>query len=229
VSLLQPSFDALAARLGLHPESETLQTALTHSSYAAENSVESNERLEFLGDAVVDLVIADEIIREHPELDQGTGSLARSKVVNEGSLATAAASLGLGEAMRLGRGEAKANGASRPSLLADAFEAVVAAIYIDCGFDAARAFVLEHLGTALAEAAAAPDEVDPKSRLRQWSESRGFGAPTYAIRAEGPSHATEFAATVSIAGQVAGIGHGRSKKAAEVAAAKAAWEARGDA
>ncbi len=229
MSVLLPSIETLAHRLRLAPDSELLTVALTHSSYAAENDVESNERLEFLGDAVVDLVIADAIIRLHPELNQGTGSLARSKVVNEASLALAARELGVGELVRLGRGEQKAHGGQRSSLLADAFEALVAALFLERGFEAARTFVLDELGTALNAAAASPEEVDPKSRLRQWSESQGWGVPEYAVHAEGPSHATQFDATVLVNGQALGTGHGRSKKSAEAAAAHAAWEARPDA
>jgi ribonuclease-3 len=229
VSIALSSIELLAQQLGLRADSELLTVALTHSSYAAENHVESNERLEFLGDAVVDLVIADAIIREHPELNQGTGSLARSKVVNESSLANAAASLGVGELVRLGRGEQKSDGASRPSLLADAFEALVAALYLEAGYERAREFVLVQLGDALSAAAAAPEEVDPKSRLRQWCEARGYKIPHYDVRSEGPSHATHFEAVVTVNGEVAAVGQGRSKKAAEVAAALAAWEARRDA
>jgi len=215
--------------LGLAPDSPLLSVALTHSSYAAENDEESNERLEFLGDAVVDLVVADAIIRDHPDLNQGTGSLARSKVVNETSLALAARRLGLGELVRLGRGEQKARGAERSSLLADAFEAVVAALYLERGFAAAREFVLHELGSALADAAATPEEVDPKSRLRQWTESNGRGLPDYRVSSEGPSHDTEFRAEVTVNGRVLGRGVGRSKKSAEAAAARAAWEVRDDA
>ncbi len=229
MSIALSSMEHLAQRLGLAADCELLAVALTHSSYAAEHHVESNERLEFLGDAVVDLVIADAIIREHPELNQGTGSLARSKVVNESSLATAASLLGIGELVRLGRGEQKADGAKRPSLLADAFEAVVAALYLERGYDAAREFVIEQLRDVLALAAAAPEEIDPKSRLRQWCETRGLGVPYYEVSSDGPSHATQFDATVFVDGNVAASGTGRSKKAAEVAAALAAWEARRDA
>ena len=229
MSILLPSLDSLADRLGLSVHSELLTIALTHSSYAAENGVESNERLEFLGDAVVDMVIADEIIREYPQLNQGTGSLARSKVVNESSLATAAARLGIGELVRLGRGEQKSHGAERPSLLADAFEAVVAAVYLERGYEVARDFVRGELGEALDAAAAAPQDIDPKSRLRQWCEARGWLAPQYDVDGAGPSHATEFVARVIVEGEVLGTGRGRSKKAAEVAAATAAWEQRNNA
>lgn len=229
MSDLLSATDALARRLGLASDAPLLRTALTHSSYAAENGVVSNERLEFLGDAVVDLVVTDAIIRDYPSLDQGTGSLARSKVVNEATLAEAAERLGVAHAVLLGRGEQKSQGAFRPSQLADTFEALVAAVYLDRGYEAARDFVLGELGDALRDAAATPDEVDPKSRLRQWAEARGLGAPTYRVDGEGPSHATLFAAQVFVNGVLAGTGSGRSKKAAEVAAALAAWEGRNDA
>jgi ribonuclease-3 len=115
--------------------------ALTHSSYAAEHDVESNERLEFLGDAVVDLAIADLIVTRYPHLDEGTGSLVRSRVVNEAALARAARELDLGSVLRVGRGVKKERGAERPSLLADAFEALVAALYFERGYDVAKSFV----------------------------------------------------------------------------------------
>lgn len=216
--------NSLAQRLGLLEGSELLATALTHSSFAAENSVESNERLEFLGDAVVDLAITDAIIRRYPELHQGTGSLTRSKVVNEASLADAARRLDLGEYVVLGRGELKSLGAERSSLLADAFEAVVAAVYLERGYDVAADFVLEHLGDALETAAASPDELDPKSQLRQWCEARAGALPSYEVVADGPSHAANFSAVVFLDGAEVGRGTGRSKKQAEAAAAANALE-----
>ncbi|MEI8126926.1 MAG: ribonuclease III [Actinomycetota bacterium] len=223
MSLLTSPREALAHLIGLDPASDLFVTALTHSSYAAEHGVESNERLEFLGDAVVDLVITDTIIRSFPNLNQGTGSLTRSKVVNEAALAEVASALEIGRVVRLGRGEIKNHGEQRPALLADAFEAVVAAIYLERGYGAASEFVLTYLGGALTAAAAAPDEVDPKSRLRQWSEAAGHGAPVYEVRGDGPSHATHYVAEVTIGGIIRATGQGRSKKAAEVAAAIAAW------
>ncbi|HET8990537.1 MAG TPA: ribonuclease III [Acidimicrobiales bacterium] len=219
--------DALAARVGLDSSSPLLATALTHSSYAAENGVESNERLEFLGDAVVDLVVADLIVTDYPTLNEGTGSLVRSRVVNEGSLACAARDLGLGAALRVGRGVAKERGPERPSLLADAFEALVAALYLERGFSAARAFVEETLGGALAEAAREPaGVVDPKTQLRQWAESSGRGTPRYVVEVAGPAHDARFVARVELDGCELARGEGRSKKAAEVAAARRALEVR---
>lgn len=226
--MLSP-LDALAEQLGVRPESELLVLAVTHSSYAAEHECASNERLEFLGDAVVDLAVADLIVNEYPELDEGSGSLVRSRVVNEASLARAAQRLDLGSYIRIGRGEVKSNGLERPSLLADAFEAVVAALYLERGFEAAKAFVQASLGDDVALAALSPDDVDPKTRLRKWSESSGLGAPVYEVTSEGPAHDTTFEATVRIGATLHAVGHGRSKKIAESQAAQMAWEKRRDA
>jgi ribonuclease-3 len=196
---------------------------MTHSSYAAEHECESNERLEFLGDAVVDLAVADLIVTSYPELNEGSGSLVRSRVVNESSLADAATRLDLASAMRIGRGVKKEHGLERPSLLADAFEAVVAAIDLENGYDAAKAFIHETLGEAVADAALRPEESAPKTRLRQWSEANGLGAPDYDVTSSGPSHDATYTAVVRIARRPMGTGEGRSKKSAEARAADDAW------
>jgi ribonuclease-3 len=223
-SLLSP-LDALGQRVGLAGSSPLLALALTHSSYAAEHGVESNERLEFLGDAVVDLAVADLIVTSYPTLNEGTGSLVRSRVVNENSLAGAAQRLDLASAMRIGRGVAKENGLERPSLLADAFEAVVAAIYLERGYDVAKAFVHDALAQDVAAAAQQPGDVDPKARLRQWSEANGHGTPVYKVTSTGPSHDVTYYANVEVTGLI-GRGEGRSKKSAEASAAEDAWEQR---
>jgi ribonuclease-3 len=209
--------------VGLSRASGLLVVALTHSSYAAEHDCESNERLEFLGDAVVDLAVADLIVTDYPELNEGSGSLVRSRVVNESSLAEAATRLELASAMRVGKGVKKEHGLERPSLLADAFEALVAAIYLDKGYDAAKSFVHEMLRDAVADAAERPGDSDPKTRLRQWSEANGLGTPDYDVTSSGPSHDATYAAVVRIANKPAGAGGGRSKKAAEASAAEDAW------
>jgi ribonuclease III len=217
------SLDSVAERLGLNPASPLLVTALTHSSFAAEHNVESNERLEFLGDAVVDLAIADLIVTRYPELNEGSGSLVRSRVVNEAALARAARQLDLGDVLRVGRGVRKENGPERPSLLADAFEAIVAALYLERGYDAAKEFVHAALADDVVEAALAPGDIDPKTRLRQWAESHGHGTPLYEVSAEGPAHAVTYYATVRV-GDLIAEGEGRSKKSAEGQAARAAWQ-----
>lgn len=224
MSLLAPEIELFSERVGLAPTSETLRVALTHSSYAAEHDCVSNERLEFLGDAVVDLAITDLIVRSYPELNEGSGSLVRSRVVSEAPLARAAQALGIGDVLLVGRGVIKENGRERPSLLADAFEAVAAAIYLDKGFAAAQQFVQDCLAGELASASVEPAEADPKTRLRQWAEAAGLGAPTYEVEATGPSHDVEFIATVRVSADLVATGRGRSKKSAEAHAAQAAWE-----
>jgi ribonuclease-3 len=223
VSLLLSPLDALAERVGLARASGLLVIAVTHSSYAAEHGCESNERLEFLGDAVVDLAVADLIVAEYPELNEGSGSLVRSRVVNESSLAEAATRLELAGAMRVGKGVKKEHGLERPSLLADAFEALVAAIYLENGYGAAKSFVHEMLRDAVADAAATPGDSDPKTRLRQWSEANGLGTPDYDVTSSGPSHDAMYAAVVRISNKPMGAGEGRSKKSAEARAAEDAW------
>src|SRR5665213_1327708 len=218
------TLDSVAERVGLAASSPLLLTALTHSSYAAEHDLESNERLEFLGDAVVDLAIADLIVTRYPELNEGSGSLVRSRVVNEAALANAARRLELGEVLRVGRGVKKENGPERPSLLADAFEAVVAALYLERGYEVARKFVHESLASEVARASQEPSDADPKTQLRQWAESSGLGTPVYEVVAEGPSHEVRFRATVRVGEEIVASGEGRSKKSAEGAAAHTAWQ-----
>jgi ribonuclease-3 len=223
------SLDAVAERVGLAASSPLLLTALTHSSYAAENDLESNERLEFLGDAVVDLAIADLIVTRYPDLNEGTGSLVRSRVVNEGALAAAAKDLDLGDVMRVGRGVRKENGTERSSLLADAFEAVVAAIYLERGYEVAKTFVHEALRDEVLTASKDPGDVDPKTQLRQWAEATGRGTPVYDVSSSGPPHDVTFNATVRLGDAVIAAGEGRSKKSAEANAALVAWRGHFDA
>lgn len=217
-----PDVAALALRLGLAPGSGALRQALTHSSYAAEHDGQSNERLEFLGDAVVNLAVADYIVGRFPLINEGTASVLRSRVVNEDSLAAVARELSLGDVLLLGRGVLKERGHERSSLLADAFEAVVAAVYLETGYDAARDVVVRYLEPAIV-AASHDDTLDPKTRLKRWAENQGLGTPVYDVVASGPSHDTTFEATVSV-GEVLARAKGSSKKRAEANAAAVAWE-----
>jgi ribonuclease-3 len=215
--------DNVAELLGLAPTSPLLLTALTHSSYAAEHDIESNERLEFLGDAVIDLAIADLIVTGYPDLNEGTGSLVRSRVVNEAALAKAARALELGDVLRVGKGVLKENGSERPSLLADAFEAVVAALYLERGYEVAKSFIHAQLDDDVQVASLKPGDVDPKTQLRQWAEAQGIGTPDYEVTSKGPSHAIIFVATVRVGATIVASGEGRSKKGAEAQAARVAW------
>jgi ribonuclease-3 len=207
-----------------------LQQALTHRSWCAEVVGEtSNERLEFLGDAVLQMVVTDHIYRSYPGLPEGELAKVRASVVNAASLAQVAASLTLGEALRLGKGEDASGGRQKPSILADALEAVIGAMYLDQGMEAADELVMRLLGPAITEAAAGPGGRDYKTRLQELSAQRFAEVPCYSVTAEGPDHAKRFFARVRIAGREWGEGDGRSKKQAEQEAAKAAWMVLADA
>ena len=217
----------LIEHLGWHVVDRDLFTqALAHRSWCAEHPGQvPNERLEFLGDAVVGLVVAERAFRELA-LDEGGLAQVRQATVSEGSLAEASRRLGIDTALLLGRGEAASGGRAKDSVLADAYESVVGAIYLVRGLEAARHVVLETLDARFAQEAANPGASDVKSRLQEWAEAAGLGTPAYAVVASGPGHEQRFAATVRIAGRIAGEGEGTSKKAAELAAARRAWEER---
>jgi ribonuclease-3 len=218
--------DALAERLG-HPfvRPELLELALTHRSWCAENAGhESNERLEFLGDSVLGLVVTEHLYERYPHLPEGELAKARSGVVSAIALAEAATELALGPALRLGRGEHRSGGRAKPSILADALEAVIGAVHLDGGIEASRRLVLSLLAERTALAAEGPGGHDHKTRLQELAARRWDDLPVYDLSDEGPDHAKTFHATVRVGGRVRGAGAGRSKKQAEQAAARAAWD-----
>ena len=201
-----------------------LDRSLVHRSFCAEHpDAASNERMEFLGDAVLGLSVAAHVFAEYPELPEGELALLRASVVNADVLADLAAEIGVGAALMLGKGEDASGGREKGSILADAMEAVIAAVYLDGGWPAADALVVRLLGERMRAEADGPGR-DYKSRLQELAARRFDQVPRYHVRAEGPDHSKEFFATVSIGGQVRGEGEGRSKKQAEQAAAHAAWE-----
>lgn len=201
-----------------------LMRSLAHRSWCAEvGEEESNERLEFLGDSVLGLVVTHYAYTHFPHLPEGQLSEVRAGVVNARVLAEVAQELGLGRYLLLGKGEDAAGGREKQSILADAFEAVVAAVYLDAGFDRARDFVLRVLSDRIAEAAAGPGGRDYKTRLQEYAAARSLGRPRYLVRDEGPDHAKHFYATVLVGERPCGEGEGRSKKQAEQAAAWVAW------
>ncbi len=206
-----------------------LEQALTHKSFLNERAsaiVGHNERLEFLGDAVLSLVMTDHLIERFPALSEGALSKIKARLVSEVCLAEAAKRLGLGEFLRLGRGEELTQGRDKPSLLADALEAVTAAIYLDEGLEAARSFVLRVLGQALAaleRQGPSPDGTDYKTQLQEYCQRRFEQLPLYRTTGEsGPDHRKEFAVEVLLRGAVWGTGHGLTKKKAEQDAARQA-------
>ncbi len=202
-----------------------LEQALTHRSWCAENDgVESNERLEFLGDSVLGIVVTDFIYREYPNLNEGELAKLRAAVVSAVSLAGAARRLQLGECLRLGKGERSSGGSDKSSILADALEAVIGAVYIDGGIGPATTLVVDLLGNPIAEGAKVPGLDDFKTRLQERVARTHETLPRYVIDEEGPDHEKRFFAEVVIDGTPFGRGEGRSKKEAEQAAAAEAWE-----
>ncbi|MET0421796.1 MAG: ribonuclease III [Acidimicrobiia bacterium] len=202
-----------------------LDRALTHRSYCAEHGVaESNERLEFLGDSVLGFVVTAYVYDEYPALPEGELAKLRAAVVSAETLAELAARVELGAALRLGKGEDASGGRAKPSILADAMEAVFAAIYLDGGLDAAGSVILRALGDAIREQAAGPGGGDFKTRLQELAAQLLDQLPRYQVRHEGPDHSKQFFATVQLRGTTYGEGEGRSKKAAEQAAARVAWQ-----
>ena len=218
--------DTLSARLGYEfTDRVRLEAALAHRSWCAETEgVPSNERLEFLGDSVLGLVVTDFIYNEYPALPEGELAKVRSSVVNAQALADAAMSLDLGAAVRLGKGEDASGGREKPSILSDALEALIGAIYLDGGWSSAQDFVLTLLGTLIEEAAAGPGGQDFKTRLQELAAQHYPDLPRYVVVDAGPDHAKTFHARVFIGPDEQGQGIGRSKKQAEQAAARAAWE-----
>lgn len=212
---------ALEERLGVRfRDRSLLDLGLRHGSFSHERGRDpgkSYERLEFLGDAVLSLVVSDELYRRHPDADEGGLAKQRARVVNEAALASIARRLNLGNYMLLGRGEEKGGGRQRPSLLADAVESVIGAVYIDSGYGVAHHLVTRLLGE-LAEVLQQEGE-DFKSQLQERLQRRRQ-MPRYRItQEEGPDHARTFVAIVEASGRPLGEGRGNSKKEAEQAAA----------
>lgn len=216
------SLDNLQARLGVSFKDTTyLRHALTHRSAAAENALESNERLEFLGDSVVGLVISENLYRLFPQYSEGDLAKSKAYIVSETALAEAAQDLGLEEFVVMSASEAATGGRRRRSILADAFEAMVAAIYLDCGIVAARRVVKKALKPAIAAVVSDQHHRDYKSSLQEYSQGRMRVAPQYKIvDEEGREHEKVFVAQALIAEEVVGKGKGHSKKEAEQAAAQ---------
>ena len=203
-----------------------MQHALAHRSWCGEQEggAPSNERLEFLGDAVLGLIVAGYTYDRFPDFAEGKLAKVRSAVVNARVLAEVAGRLGVGEVLLLGRGEEGSGGRAKASILADAFEAILGAVYLDAGWEAAQQLVLRELGEAIERAGEEPDDFDHKSRLQEKAVRDGDGTPRYVVVGSGPDHDRAYVAEVFLGGTLAGTGEGRSKKDAEQQAARAAWE-----
>jgi ribonuclease III len=196
-----------------------------HRSWCAEHAGwSSNERLEFLGDAVLGIVITDNLFRSYPDLPEGELAKVRASVVSAAALSEVAVELRLGEALLLGKGEDGSGGREKPSILADALEAVLGIVYITAGPRRASELIMRLLGERVAQAASGPGGQDYKTRLQELVARRFEGTPRYEVDDDGPDHAKRFFARVRVDGDVHGKGQGRSKKQAEQAAARDAWE-----
>lgn len=218
--------DELVGQLGGGLPDELVQRAVTHRSFAYENGgLPTNERLEFLGDSVLGLVVTEELFRRHPDLPEGQLAKLRAAVVNSRALAEVARTLDVGRFLRLGRGEEASGGRDKSSILADALEALLGAVYIARGLEPTRT-VIHGLFEPLLEAAAQLGAgLDWKTSLQELAASRSLGVPEYHVSEAGPDHAKTFHATAVVAGEAAGEGDGRSKKEAEQRAAEQAWTA----
>jgi ribonuclease-3 len=222
----------LELRLGMTlRDRATALAALTHKSYVNEHRGEvltDNERLEFMGDAVIDLAVSHRLMERFPGAREGELSKMRAAVVDEQGLAALARTLDLGSLLRLGRGEELTGGRRKASLLADAMEAVVAAVYLEAGLAGVLALVDRFLGEAFARAAAGTLDRDFKTQFQELAQSRLRASPRYRVAAEhGPDHAKLFEVELDLRGEVLGVGQGKSKKDAEQAAARQAIDALG--
>ncbi|WP_236794124.1 ribonuclease III [Amycolatopsis sp. GM8] len=217
----------LLEALGVTLDAELLRLALTHRSYAYENGgLPPNERLEFLGDAVLGLVVTDHLYNTHPDLPEGQLAKLRASVVNMHALAGVARGLGeggLGAHLLLGKGEELTGGRDKASILADGLEAMIGAVYLAQGIEGGRMLVHRLFDTLLAEAPLRGAGLDWKTSLQELTASAGLGVPEYKVEDTGPDHRKEFSATVLIAGRDLGHGEGTTKKEAEQKAAETAW------
>jgi ribonuclease-3 len=217
----------LLEALGVDLPDELLTLALTHRSYAYEHGgLPTNERLEFLGDAVLGLTVTDELFHRHPERSEGDLAKLRASVVNTQALAEVARNLtdrGLGAHLLLGRGEVNTGGADKSSILADSMESLLGAIYLHHGIDTVREVILRLFGPLLDAAPTLGAGLDWKTSLQELTAARGLGPPAYQVTSTGPDHDKEFTAVVVVMDTEYGSGVGRSKKEAEQKAAAAAW------
>lgn len=211
--------------LSLPISDELITLALTHRSFAYESGgLPTNERLEFLGDSVIGLVITEELYQRFPDLDESRLSPLRSGVVSTRALADVARRLRLGESLRLGKGEEVTGGRDKSSILADALEALFGAIYVEHGLEGAKRAIVSMMSSAIDESLSRGVMLDGKTALQELLAARALGVPEYEIAESGPDHAKEFQATAIVSGTRVSVGRGRSKREAEQEAARLAYE-----
>ena len=213
------------ASLGTSVSSELLELALTHRSFAYESGgIPTNERLEFLGDSVLGLIVTEELYTKFPELDESRLSPLRSGVVNMRALAQIARELDLGQYLRIGKGEEATGGRDKNSILADSLEALVGAIYLDKGFEITQQVILNWFRPTIESANAQGLGLDGKTALQELCAAKGLSTPDYEVKESGPDHDKSFTAIAIVSGEKFEIGEGKSKREAEQAAAKLAYD-----
>ncbi|MBN8884036.1 ribonuclease III [Salana multivorans] len=216
----------LLSALGEDLDPELAVLALTHRSFAHEaGGVPTNERLEFLGDSVLGVIVTEYLFITYPDVSEGDLAKRRSACVSQRALARVARELGIGSFLLLGRGEANSGGSEKDSILSDTLEALIGATFLSVGLDRTRVMVLRLLASTLAGAATAGAGLDWKTSLQERSAELGLGVPSYEVRSTGPDHARVFTAQVLIGGDVLGEGTGTAKKYAEQQAAEQAFAA----
>jgi ribonuclease-3 len=219
--------DELARALGVQLDPELLRRALTHRSFAYENGgAPHNERLEFLGDSVLGIVVTDTLYRAHPDLPEGKLAKLRASVVNMRALADIGRGIGaagIGAYVRLGRGEEVTGGRDKASILADTVEAVLGAIYLEHGIEGAARVIHQLFDGPMELSAHSGAGLDWKTSLQELTAELSLGVPDYVMTSTGPDHEKIFTARASVAGQMFGACTGKSKKEAEQGAAETAW------
>ena len=220
----RPPLSDLATRLEVDVDPGILERAVTHRSFAYENGgLPTNERLEFLGDSVLGLVVTDTLYRTHPDLPEGQLAKLRAAVVNAKALAGIGRELGLGEHLLLGRGEETTGGRDKSSIVADTVEAVIGAVYLDQGLDVATALIHRLFDPLIAESAGLGAGLDWKTSLQELCAAQSLGVPEYVVDESGPDHMKSFRARVRVGAELYGDGRGGSKKEAEQQAASTAY------
>ncbi len=211
--------EELLQRLGVGIDPAILQIALTHTSYAFENRVESNERLEFLGDSILGFIVSTSLFKTNPDLAEGDLTRLKNSIISAEALATAAHRIDLGKYLNLGKGEDASGGRHRLNILADAMEALIAASFLSAGLDAAESIVEKLLFPLLIDPLALRESSDPKTTLSEKLSRLNRGAPVYKIRFSGPEHERVYSAECFSDEKLLGAGEGRTIKSAETSAA----------
>lgn len=213
------------AELGVHVDAQLFELSCTHRSYAYENGgIPSNERLEFLGDAVLQIIVTDHIYRAYPEMAEGDLAKLRASVVSTHALAEVARELEIGDHIRLGKGEIATGGSDKSSILADTCEAIIGAIHLSAGLEAATRFIHAVLDDRIAAYQEGREHSDYKTALQELTARLGSGKPSYQVVGTGPDHERVFTATVTVGDRQLGTGEAPSKKLAEQRAARAAHQ-----